>query len=401
LSPDKILSFANSHRTPYALFFSVLSCFLAAMNGSSNATTTSSGGTTNGSHANGLDGAANGSSDESNGAAIGSSSTNADTAASSARPVLVMTHPRSCSTAFSRVFITQRDSLEYFHETLSDAYWFGPERTAERTRDDDVETRARSGLQNVTYAHVLEQFAAAAARGKRPFIKDMAYSIVPPHPLHGNVDSGGERVAVAATVAPSLGGPEADNITLLPLKVLRQFQWVFLIRNPRRAIPSLCRCMTPPLSETTGFEGLLRSDVGIEPLRELLDFVVARGIVARGDVVVLDADGLLDRPADTVRGLCARIGVPFDEARMLEWTPADRAFAEKEFEKWKGWHDDALGSDCLRARDDKKKKKDLSADEEDAAWRETYGEDMAALIRKYVDENMHHYEHMRQYAFNV
>jgi hypothetical protein len=45
--------------------------------------------------------------------------------------------------------------------------------------------------------------------------------------------------------------------------------------------------------------------------------------------------------------------------------------------------------------------KDLSADEEDAAWRETYGEDMAALIRKYADENMHHYEHMRQYAFNV
>jgi hypothetical protein len=316
-----------------------------------------------------------------------------------ARPVLVMTHPRSCSTAFSRVFITQRDSLEYFHETISDAYWFGPERTAERTRADD-DLCAQSGLADVTYRHIFEQFSAAAERGKRPFIKDMAYSIVPPHPdsdseSQSQTQSREEQVRVA----PSLGTPEPGNITLLPEAELRKFQWVFLIRHPRRALPSLCRCMTPPLSDTTGFEGLLRSDVGIEPLRELFDFVVDKGIVAREDVVVLDADGMLDRPEDTIAELCRRVGIEFDAQRMLEWTVEDREFAEKAFEKWKGWHEDALESDCLRARTTKRK--EPTVEEENACWREKYGDEMQKLIRQYVDENIPHYEHMKKFAFNL
>ena len=225
-------------------------------------------------------------------------------------------------------------------------------------------------MSHLTYLDIVNGFETNHAEtGKRTFIKDMAYSLIPPHepgtehPKHaifkqladsaadkGHL-SGGPLIARSmATGMTARSEYEPTNPTVLPNATLGAFQWVFLIRHPRRAIPSLYRCMSPPLCTVTGFTGLLRSDLGIEPLRELFDYVVSSGIVPREEIIVLDADALLDRPKETIEELCRRVNIEFDEQRMLEWTDEDREYAERAFEKWRGWHDDALESNSLRPR---------------------------------------------------
>jgi hypothetical protein len=47
------------------------------------------------------------------------------------------------------------------------------------------------------------------------------------------------------------------------------------------------------------------------------------------------------------------------------------------------------------------KKKDKSIREEDAEWREKYGEDGAKVIRETVDANIEDYEYLKSFAIKV
>lgn len=71
------------------------------------------------------------------------------------KPIFVATHPRACSTAFERVFITRRDILNCSHEPFGDAYYYGPERLGERYEKDE-EARETSGFANTTYKDVMD-----------------------------------------------------------------------------------------------------------------------------------------------------------------------------------------------------------------------------------------------------
>lgn len=96
----------------------------------------------------------------------------------SSRPLFVVTHPRSCSTAFERVsthlyfpvvficsqecaqvFLTRNDDIACAHEPFGDAFYYGPERLGHRFTDD-AESRGRSGFSHVTYKDVLARFEA-------------------------------------------------------------------------------------------------------------------------------------------------------------------------------------------------------------------------------------------------
>ncbi len=48
-----------------------------------------------------------------------------------------------------------------------------------------------------------------------------------------------------------------------------------------------------------------------------------------------------------------------------------------------------------------KKKKTKSPEEEDAEWREKYGEKGAKLIRETVDANIADYEYLKQFALRA
>ncbi|KAM5358709.1 hypothetical protein ACJZ2D_015052 [Fusarium nematophilum] len=236
------------------------------------------------------------------------------------RPIFAATHPRACSTAFERVFMTRRDILESVHEPFGDAFYYGPEFLSDRFRDDAA-TRERSGFADKTYKDILAEVMDAGKEGKRIFIKDMAYYLM---------RADGEPTKTA----PSLGEEEAGNPTVLPLEVLKQFQFTFLIRHPRRAIPSYYRC-------TTG-----------------IDF----------------------------------------KPEMLEWNDADKNHARDAFEKWNGFHNDAIKSSALKPRTHAQTS---TTESEDKEWTTKWGPEAQKLIRKTVEDNVARYEYLKQFALLV
>jgi hypothetical protein len=174
-----------------------------------------------------------------------------------------------------------------------------------------------------------------------------------------------------AVLAPSVksaslsSASKTVNPTLLPLEVLKRFHFTFLIRNPRKAVPSYYRCCVPPQSAVTGFDHFMPSEAGYRELRELFDYLKDEGVitvpssgatkkvngqeVSRSqpyEICIIDADDLLDHPKEIVRSFCENVGLKFDE-KMLDWD-ADQGC--ETFDKWKGFHDDAIGSSGLKPR---------------------------------------------------
>lgn len=77
------------------------------------------------------------------------------TMAQKPKPIFCVTHPRACSTAFERVFMTRSD-LACVHEPFGDAFYYGPERMSVRYEDDE-EARKASGFGESTYATIFER----------------------------------------------------------------------------------------------------------------------------------------------------------------------------------------------------------------------------------------------------
>jgi hypothetical protein len=64
---------------------------------------------------------------------------------------------------------------------------------------------------------------------------------------------------------------------VLPASLLGTFHFTFLIRHPRRAVPSYFRCTVPPLDAVTGFTHFMPSEAGYVELRRLFEYLLARG----------------------------------------------------------------------------------------------------------------------------
>ncbi|EGU80366.1 P-loop containing nucleoside triphosphate hydrolase protein [Fusarium oxysporum f. sp. albedinis] len=300
------------------------------------------------------------------------------------RPIFTATHPRACSTAFERVFMARRDILESVHEPFGDAFYYGPEILSDRFRNDTA-TREQSGFSQKTYKDVLNEVMDAGKDGKRIFIKDMAYYLMAPDNK-------------PTKVAPSLGEEEPGNPTVLPLEVLKQFQFTFLIRHPRRAIPSYYRCTVPPLDEVTGFYDFMPNEAGYKELVRFFDFLIKENIVDKDNLVVIDADDLLDNPEKTIRLYCEKTGIDF-KPEMLEWNDEDCNYATIAFQKWNGWHNDAIKSSALRPRTHHQKT--MTTESEDKEWTAKYGPEAQKVIRKTVEDNVADYEYLKQFALPI
>ncbi|CAK7274650.1 hypothetical protein SEPCBS57363_006272 [Sporothrix epigloea] len=310
-------------------------------------------------------------------------------------PIFVATHPRSCSTAFERVFMTRQDDLVCAHEPFGDAYYFGPEHLGSRFADEP-QIREESDYANTTYKEVLDQLLAQHD-GKRVFIKDMAYYLFAPDGQPTHVAPSLADMATVEDKQQSDG--DTANPTTLPLSALRKFQFTFLIRHPRRSIPSYYRCTVPPLVESTRFNEFMPCEAGYAELRQLFDYLRKQGIVDSNEITIIDADDLLDRPAAGVEAFCKAVGLDF-RPEMLQWggDSASQQHVSKAFEKWTGWHNDALASTGLQARTSHKKTP--SPAEEDAEWLAKYGEKGQKVIRDCVEANTPDYEYLKQFALN-
>lgn len=156
---------------------------------------------------------------------------------------------------------------------------------------------------------------------------------------------------------------EPGNPTVVPEEILRQFHWTFLIRHPRHSIPSYWRCTIPPLDKVTGFFDFMPSEAGYDELRRVFDFLVKEkqigpsiagqhGELKCGEVAitVIDADDLLDHPAEIIEAYCKEVGLKYNP-EMLNWnTEEEHEVAKNAFEKWRGFHDDAINSKSLKPR---------------------------------------------------
>lgn len=286
----------------------------------------------------------------------------------------------------------QSPHLHCIHEPFGDAFYYGPERLGRRYDGDaHSQERADSGFSSTTFAQVVASLKSPDPQ-KRVFVKDITHYLVPP--------LGSDKRGLAASLSDGgegwKEGSDEKNPTVLPLEVLKQWKWTFLIRHPRDAIPSYYRCTQPPLSEKTGFKEFFPEEAGYRELRAVVEYLLSVGLLKKEELVVVDAEDLLQNPREVVKTYCEAVGVEFDDS-LLSWEEGGET-AKKNFEKWKGFHEDAIHSSGLKAKEKREPKSDEQLDNE---WREKWGEDAAKLIRKTVEENVADYEWLRQFKMKV
>ncbi|KAF1986348.1 hypothetical protein K402DRAFT_393829 [Aulographum hederae CBS 113979] len=356
--------------------------------------------------------------------------------------------------------MTRRDTLQCVHEPFGDAFYFGPERLSPRYEQDE-QARIDCGFADSTFKTIFDRIDRENTEGKRIFIKDMAQYFVPldrkpvsiapslvsykrgvgTNGAHSTEGGPGAHVDTMVSLSPdaipvkeasqdSNGSEytspprpyptvvEPKNPTVAPEALLRQFHFTFLIRHPRYSIPSYYRCTIPPLDEVTGFYNFMPNEAGYDELRRMFDFLrgckqVGPGVCGREngasqdeanghkevDICVIDADDLLDNPAGIIEMYCGSVGIKY-EPEMLTWdSEEDHQIAKAAFEKWQGFHDDAIASTELKKRDHKKKPK--SDDECYAEWVQKFGEEGAKVIKQTVADNVGHYEYLKQFAIKA
>lgn len=305
--------------------------------------------------------------------------------------------------------MTRQEDLSCAHEPFGDAFYFGPEHLGARFANEP-KLREESGFTKTTYKDVLDSLLKQDKVGnpsssfvtlqrtrtnfsQRVFIKDMAYYLFAPQ---GQPTSVAPSLADQANGVDKQAGDRAANPTTIPLPALQKFRFAFLIRHPRRSIPSYYRCTVPPLVETTKFNEFMPCEAGYTELRRLFDYLREQGLVGDDDITIIDADDLLDRPAEGIEAFCKAVDLDF-RPEMLQWDDsASQEHATAAFEKWAGWHNDALASTGLKARTSHKKTP--STDEEDAEWASKYGAKGQKIIRDCVDTNTPDYEYLKQFA---
>ncbi|GKZ88711.1 hypothetical protein AnigIFM63604_003224 [Aspergillus niger] len=410
----------------------------------------------------------------------------------SQKPIFVATHPRACSTAFERVFMTRRDTIQCIHEPFGDAFYYGPERLSARFADDE-QARLESGFSQSTFQTVLARIEREASEGKRIFMKDIMHYLLPPYSKPASIapslnrikrgvgtESNGETAPHSAVGAngtsngahanghhaqqlngtspvqngtknglnghaaldhstpvkpaatrepyPYDTAAEPGNPTVMPTEILSQFHFAFLIRDPHHSVPSYFRCTIPPLDQVTGFHNYDPSEAGYDELRRTFDYLRSvrligphiatqerdaddidnrlrpvtsglNGYEAGAEICVVDADDMLQKPAPMIEAFCRSVGLEYTPDMLCWDTEEDHQVARDKFEKWRGFHNDAIESKGLVAR---KHPHAVKTEEEwDAEWRKKYGPEAADLIRKTVDANMADYLYMKQFAMRV
>ncbi|PWN31505.1 uncharacterized protein FA14DRAFT_166128 [Meira miltonrushii] len=278
---------------------------------------------------------------------------------SSPTPIIVWCHPRSVSSAFERAFMQRPDTRSY-HEPLSMPFYYGEKRPCHRYDDDACKATSEGTLKSVlaeTESGVEEnvtvgQHEKTACR--YIFIKDMAqyvFSAGALRSLHpdSTVYKPNDKQAAIAFNDP------LENPTILPIDLLRRFKHTFLMRTPKKSVPSYWKCVQ---DGAAGFAYFDAAEAGYVELKLLYDWManpkstfhtaeetndahLIPGQVQAQPMPppLVDASDLLARPDDVVARYCAAIGVPFDDG-MLSWESG----TVNAFNSWQGYHTAAQNS---------------------------------------------------------
>ena len=204
------------------------------------------------------------------------------------------------------------ENSKIFHEPYSWAYYFGPQRQSiryENQTPDEVHNYKAIGK------NLLKEYDGIDL----VFSKDMAYAV-------------------------------DNHFNELLGDGMSSFQHTFLIRDPKKAIPSLHAASVN--KQLTGWDYFDPEESGYRQMYELYTFVVKH--IDKCPVIV-DADDLLEDPEGIMQAYCEGIGARF-EKKILEWEPGP----VPDWDVWAGWHENALKSSGFRKQDPNKSKIDAS-----------------------------------------
>lgn len=231
--------------------------------------------------------------------------------------VFLWTAPRCISTAFERAIINLYNG-KIFHEPFSQFYYFGPNRKSDRYRNipDQLDGTLDAIGKSLSAKHEGKKFV---------FSKDMAYYL-------------------------------KDNFEILRQKGLRNFKHSFLIRNPKKAVPSLYHASIN--SKKTSWDYFDPQEAGFRELLDLYELVVKE---LDQSPIVVDADDLLENPEAMMKKYCDASGLEYME-NMTSWEPG---VAIPEWNVWTGWHDAVAKSSGIKKKDKMTSSKEKESDEID------------------------------------
>lgn len=217
--------------------------------------------------------------------------------------------PRSASTAFERM-MRERGDFSVHDEPFGLSFYYSEERY-NTTRYPDIEPNSQ-----YNFSSILEKLKQEKEK-QAVFLKDMSYQVM----------------------------PVANE------EFLSHFENTFLIRHPRKMLPSLFKNWPDFTLEETGFAEL---DKIFERVKEMTGKVP----------ILIDSDDLVQKPKATVKAYCQAVGIPFIE-EALEWKPEP----QPEINQWEGgWHTYTQSSQGFKERE----KKDYVSIEDNEHLKQAY-----------------------------
>ena len=237
------------------------------------------------------------------------------------RVLMVWTVPRSCSTVLERSLMNRADvgAENIIHEPHSHVFYHGSPAERGSAR---FETLPPKG---VTHEDVLRRIDDARATARRT--KD-----------------GGSPLIVVKDMCYHLARADGSMDPELVERALRQADFnVFLVRTPKKQVPSLYRMTVNTEMRAPGFEYFDPREVGYDELKYMYECAQRVGCEEGSPSVpvVVDADELVGNPKEVLGSLCEVLGIAWDE-RMLSWEDNGK-FAEL-CADWSAWHQDAINS---------------------------------------------------------
>ena len=207
----------------------------------------------------------------------------------------------------------------------------------------------------------------------------------------------------------------ANNKTIFPDAYLRTWHFVFLIRHPALAWPSMYRAMsklarlpvnvlgTDPDSQDDGVQGALMTNMTWKWSRYLVDWCAEHQPPSQ-QPLVLDAHDVIHNP-DVVLKFCELAGLDRD-AVQFSWEDGHQLDLGSEKSKLGG--DGGMNFD-LQAADimtstlrtskgviKEKTPASVDVDAEVVKWKEEFGVEVAALLERLVRDAMPDYEYLRE-----
>ena len=301
--------------------------------------------------------------------------------------IFIFDSTRLRSHLFFRYLRTSAQVSPILHPYLS-AAMFGPNHIAQYTRHSEMRQKELDVdlaplMNNDTYESSAEQFTkavqAAHKDGKVPMANEHWFNCF-------KIDF------VLGLIRGEIQKPEqlGRNPTHLPYEIFDSLKPIILIRHPALSIRSIYRDALKITKQRPGdedFDGICMN----RPLRILFDFFCAQG----RQPVVVDAEDILWRTEEMTRNLCAAIESVEAGSLSDKWKPTSQAEMDRMNPLVVMLTKNILESSGIERPSEKPAEPSIEKTFQE--WKQQYGDEVAEHLKKLAEENMPHYEYLRQF----